>query len=597
MSERPTTSKPRGTCHYFRSSRGCRNGDACKFLHGDNETLSPYDKSKTCKFYVAGFCKRGDKCWFRHINSTSGESSIELVLSTNTGTSTELDNEDEPTICSICQEKPVTYGLLEDCSHVFCLECIRGWRDPSGKTQDIVISGNTKRCPYCRKSSKFVTPSSVFYPDGDPLKATTIANYMASMSRIPCKYFERSLPGSRFCPFGKDCFYQHKELDGTDFVFERGADYYMSKRGRLRDRRADATFVDLLASLQRRRMDLDLLQAATALRPDLRAHIESVFSRIRRNLRNIGQNLSDTLRSDIIEHLESFDALTMSSGDDHVEEAQVPSSRPSILATPEDSAPTSALPLTRAFMDRNISSEIVDSLTDVEESENGEYDSHETPIGSLSTQSRRHSLPDLANLLNWTGESDVSVQMVRDSEVMRFADSEQQALGESGHSNIDERQEGTVSSGSALSDDTAAPEAYLSSAFSAQHLISNEPVIIQEANLNDERPSLPADASPSDDDSRAPGCETRRKPETRSDLTARRAKSSNNITSCNGRRNGGQSFVTDGRGRVVATDDSAHTDSASLAFWSTPDVAPQLDSANETSEQASVGPGPLDDLD
>ncbi|KAL5503925.1 hypothetical protein ACEPAH_7997 [Sanghuangporus vaninii] len=595
MSERPTTSKSRGICQYFRSSRGCRNGDACKFLHGDNETLSPYDKSKTCKFYAAGFCKRGDKCWFRHVNSTSGESSI--VSSTNTGTSTDPDNEDGPTICSICQEMPVTYGLLEDCSHVFCLECIRGWRDPSGKSQDIVISGNTKRCPYCRKSSKFVTPSSVFYPDGDPLKATTIANYKASMSRIPCKYFERSVPGSRFCPFGKDCFYQHKELDGTDFVFDRGADYYMSKRGRLRDRRADATFVDLLASLQRRRLDLDLLQAATTLRPDLRAHIESVFSRIRRNLRNIGQNLSDTLRSDIIEHLESFDTLTMSSEDDHVEEAQVPSSRPSILATPEDSAPTSALPLTRAFMDRNIPSEYVDSLTDVAESENGEHDSHETSIGSLSTQSRRHSLPDLANLLNWTSQSDVSVQMVRESEITRFADSEQEAVDESEHLNIVERQEGIVPSGSALSDDTAMPESYLSSEFSAQHSISSGPVIDQEANPNDERPSLSADASPSDDDIRTPGCEPRRKPETRSEPTARRAKSNNNITSCNGRRNGGQSFVTDGRGRVVATDESAHADSASLAFWGTPDIAPQLDSANGTNEQASVGSGPLDDLD
>jgi hypothetical protein len=31
----------------------------------------------------------------------------------------------------------------------------------------------------------------------------------------------------RFCPFGKDCFYQHLNDDGTEYVFVKGVDECM----------------------------------------------------------------------------------------------------------------------------------------------------------------------------------------------------------------------------------------------------------------------------------------------------------------------------------------------------------------------------------
>ena len=42
MSNRPSTSRPRGVCKYYRPSTGtgCLHGDLCRFLHGDGETLS-----------------------------------------------------------------------------------------------------------------------------------------------------------------------------------------------------------------------------------------------------------------------------------------------------------------------------------------------------------------------------------------------------------------------------------------------------------------------------------------------------------------------------------------------------------------------------
>lgn len=52
--DRPSTSKARGVCTYYKTSRGCWAKDNCKFLHGEEEKLTPYDKSKTCRFYANG---------------------------------------------------------------------------------------------------------------------------------------------------------------------------------------------------------------------------------------------------------------------------------------------------------------------------------------------------------------------------------------------------------------------------------------------------------------------------------------------------------------------------------------------------------------
>ena len=79
------------------------------------------------------------------------------------------------------------YGLLEGCSHIFCVPCIRRWRLNQGKPEETVASGVTKQCPLCRAPSRFITPSSSFYPAEHPKKAEIIEHYKASMSRVPCK--------------------------------------------------------------------------------------------------------------------------------------------------------------------------------------------------------------------------------------------------------------------------------------------------------------------------------------------------------------------------------------------------------------------------
>ncbi|KAJ3711198.1 hypothetical protein C8R42DRAFT_596160 [Lentinula raphanica] len=222
--DRPSTSKARGVCKYYQTPRGCFAGDKCKFLHGDSTAdtkdpstrLTPYDQAKVCSYFANGFCKHGDKCWFRHIPPPQPD---ETVFAT--------DPIDES--CSICFEKPAVYGLLTGCSHVFCIPCLKEWRDPRAKSEDVVQSGVHKKCPMCRTPSKFITPSSLFYKHDDPRKTQTISAYKDSMARVPCRYFVESKTKSKklFCPFGKDCFYQHLNDDGTPYTFADGVEASM----------------------------------------------------------------------------------------------------------------------------------------------------------------------------------------------------------------------------------------------------------------------------------------------------------------------------------------------------------------------------------
>eukprot|EP01118_Nematostelium_gracile_P016177 TRINITY_DN6640_c0_g1_i1.p1 TRINITY_DN6640_c0_g1~~TRINITY_DN6640_c0_g1_i1.p1 ORF type:complete len:186 (-),score=26.46 TRINITY_DN6640_c0_g1_i1:26-583(-) len=172
----------------------CRNGEDCNFRHDVkiDEEESPVVRSSTipCRFFAQGNCLKGDYCNFSHQKE-------EIDVESDTQ---EKQVPPEQLTCSICLENIVEtkrkYGLLSDCTHVFCLDCIREWR----KQED---SSAVKHCPLCRKESHYVVPST-FFASGE-LKERIIAQYRTQLRQIPCKYFMKL----RECPFSDNCFYSH----------------------------------------------------------------------------------------------------------------------------------------------------------------------------------------------------------------------------------------------------------------------------------------------------------------------------------------------------------------------------------------------------
>lgn len=299
--DRPVTSKPRGICRYYQTPRGCYAGDNCKFLHGAEEKLTPYDKSKVCRYYIQGHCTRGARCWFRH----------ELV---KVAIDEELKHFDE-NMCNICMEKPQIYGLLTGCGHVFCLQCICQWREPQGKSSDMVMSGVIKRCPYCRSPSRFITPSTHFFPHDHPRKQEMIDSYKNSMSRVPCKYFvETSAFGKPCCPFGLDCFYQHLNPDGTPHVFPFGANHFM-KVFRRQQRQRGRTFIGPASDA-----DLaDRLRLLQSILGDPTSNLHVTLSFVRQHLPALLNGMdaesgaaTDTRMDDDDENHQSFELLAES---------------------------------------------------------------------------------------------------------------------------------------------------------------------------------------------------------------------------------------------------------------------------------------------
>uniref|UniRef100_A0A6G3MI81 RING-type E3 ubiquitin transferase n=1 Tax=Henneguya salminicola TaxID=69463 RepID=A0A6G3MI81_HENSL len=117
-------------------------------------------------------------------------------------------------VCAICLEKVLShekvsdrnFGLLENCSHIFCLHCIREWR----KSKDSSFQ-NVRACPICRVISYYIIPS-FFFPQTVNEKTVIIENYKAALKQKHCVHFNH---GVSVCPFSTSCFFRHEFPDGS----------------------------------------------------------------------------------------------------------------------------------------------------------------------------------------------------------------------------------------------------------------------------------------------------------------------------------------------------------------------------------------------
>ncbi|KAM4830831.1 E3 ubiquitin-protein ligase makorin-3 [Urocitellus parryii] len=177
-------------CRYAARGR-CINGESCFYLHGDIcdmcglRALHPVDAAQREAHISA--------CMEAH------ERDMELSFAVQRS----MDK-----VCGICMEvvyekaNPCDrrFGILYNCNHTFCIQCIRRWRSVRQFENRI-----SKSCPQCRVPSSFVTPSE-FWVEDEEEKEKLIQRYKEGMRKKDCRYFAH---GRGYCPFGENCFYKH----------------------------------------------------------------------------------------------------------------------------------------------------------------------------------------------------------------------------------------------------------------------------------------------------------------------------------------------------------------------------------------------------
>ncbi|XP_040858419.1 E3 ubiquitin-protein ligase makorin-1 isoform X1 [Ochotona curzoniae] len=174
----------------------CRYGENCVYLHGDScdmcglQVLHPMDAAQRSQ----------------HIKSCIEAHEKDMELSFAVQRSKDL-------LCGICMEvvyekanpSERRFGILSNCSHTYCLKCIRKWRSAKQFESKII-----KSCPECRITSNFVIPSEYWVEEKEE-KQKLIQKYKEAMSNKACRYFDE---GRGSCPFGGNCFYKHAYPDG-----------------------------------------------------------------------------------------------------------------------------------------------------------------------------------------------------------------------------------------------------------------------------------------------------------------------------------------------------------------------------------------------
>lgn len=176
------------------STNKCTKGEKCENKHGD-----------LCDFCLR-FVLPKDDPFFCKMHIISCKSIVQKKYIS------QLVQKSKNKACGICLEYVVDeaapkrrVGILQNCMHIFCLECLRNWRTSKEYKKNIKFS-----CPECRVSSDFVYPSC-YCLESTEEKQKFIADYKNKLMRKKCRYFER---GAGECWNGNKCFYRHERPNG-----------------------------------------------------------------------------------------------------------------------------------------------------------------------------------------------------------------------------------------------------------------------------------------------------------------------------------------------------------------------------------------------
>jgi len=107
-------------------------------------------------------------------------------------------------ICEICscdvEAAKRLYGVLDNCDHIFCYECIVSWK------RSKYSNAESESCPVCKVRSAFITPTKHWY-DNKEDKYRLVKKHKSHLKTLPCRYYLRH----GFCRYSDRCFYDHHE--------------------------------------------------------------------------------------------------------------------------------------------------------------------------------------------------------------------------------------------------------------------------------------------------------------------------------------------------------------------------------------------------
>ena len=95
----------------------------------------------------------------------------------------------------------VTFGILPNCRHCYCLDCIMNWRKTLTFNKEARLG-----CPVCRVESPFVLASAEWLEEGSEAKKWLIDKKKSIMAKQGCWYNSKGT-----CPYSS-CLYSHKVL-------------------------------------------------------------------------------------------------------------------------------------------------------------------------------------------------------------------------------------------------------------------------------------------------------------------------------------------------------------------------------------------------
>ena len=194
-------------------------------MEDDDDIIDYFLENNTdweiCEFYQQGNCRYGDSCKYAHPKSMAPKGIENGMGGYIKGQGKQLDRNGKSLIkddeeCVICLEPILAngkrFGILENCAHPFCLECIRDWRATYDKK---VKKTHFRTCPICRSESYLVIPSAVMIKGGEQ-KDQLIEEYTDALYEIPCRHFNK---GKGYCPFQNSCYYAHYLENGEYYEY------------------------------------------------------------------------------------------------------------------------------------------------------------------------------------------------------------------------------------------------------------------------------------------------------------------------------------------------------------------------------------------